>query len=97
MATSPHETFGLSPLEAMACGTPVLAADGGGVREHVHSSGAGRVFVPGDATDLAAQALALLSEDLDAHGARARAFAVSEHSWESVFDRIFALYDRVRQ
>ena len=97
MATSPHETFGLSPLEAMACGTPVLAADGGGVREHVHSSGAGRVFAPGDATDLAAQAIALLSEDLDAHGARARAFAVSEHSWESVFDRIFALYDRVRR
>jgi alpha-1,6-mannosyltransferase len=97
MATSPHETFGLSPLEAMACGTPVLAADGGAVREHVVFSGAGRVFQPGDATDLAQQAVTLLSEDLRAHGARARTFAEREHSWESVFDRIFALYAQVQR
>jgi alpha-1,6-mannosyltransferase len=97
MATSPHETFGLSPLEAMACGTPVLAADGGGVREHVLSSGAGRVFAPGDAVDLAKQAVTLLEDDLVGHGARARAFAVREHSWESVFDRVFALYERLQR
>lgn len=97
LATSPHETFGLSPLEAMACGTPVLAANGGGVPEHVHASGAGATFTPGDAADLVEQAVALLGSDLPAHGARARAFAVSEHSWESVFDRIFALYERVRR
>ena len=97
MATSPHETFGLSPLEAMACGTPVLAADGGAAREHVVFSGAGRVFQPGDAKDLAQQAVTLLSEDLRAHGARARAFAEREHSWESVFDRIFALYAQVQR
>ncbi len=97
MATSPHETFGLSPLEAMACGTPVLAADGGGAREHVLSSGAGRVFQPGDAGDLAAQAVTLLNDDLRSHGVRARAFAEREHSWESVFDRIFALYEQVQR
>jgi len=97
MATSPHETFGLSPLEAMACGTPVLAADGGGVREHVLSAGAGRLFHPGDAEDLATQAIALLNDDLAAHGARAREFAEREHSWESVFDRIYALYERVQR
>ncbi|MES3036073.1 MAG: glycosyltransferase [Gemmatimonadota bacterium] len=97
MATSPHETFGLSPLEAMACGTPVLAADGGGVREHVLSSQAGRVFRPGDAKDLADQAIALLEDDLEAHGTRAREFAAREHSWESVFERVFALYERVRR
>ncbi len=97
MATSPHETFGLSPLEAMACGTPVLAADGGGVREHVLSSGAGRIFVPGDAKDLAVQAISLLEDDLAGHGARARTFAAREHSWESVFDRVFALYERVQR
>ena len=97
MATSPHETFGLSPLEAMACGTPVLAADGGGVREHVLSSGAGRIFTPGDADDLVEQAVALLNDDLAGHGARARTFAAREHSWESVFDRVFALYARVQR
>lgn len=97
MATSPHETFGLAPLEAMACGTPVLAADGGGVREHVLSSGAGARFAPGNAHDLAEQAVTLLSADLDAHGQRARAFACREHSWESVFDRVFALYEQVQR
>ncbi len=97
MATSPHETFGLSPLEAMACGTPVLAADGGGVREHVIASGAGRTFAPGNARDLGVQAIALLQDDLDAHGARARLFAEREHSWESVFDRIFAVYEQVQR
>jgi alpha-1,6-mannosyltransferase len=96
MATSPHETFGLSPLEAMACGTPVVAADGGGVREHVLSSGAGAVFDPGDAHDLAEQAITLLRGDLAGHGARARAFAFREHSWESVFDRVFALYETLQ-
>jgi len=97
MATSPHETFGLSPLEAMACGTPVLAADGGGVREHVLSSGAGALFTPGDADDLAERAIQLLCEDLASHGARARAFAAREHSWDSVFDRVFALYERIQR
>ena len=97
MATSPHETFGLAPLEAMACGTPVLAADGGGVREHVLSSGAGALFAPGNAHDLTEQAVALLRADLDAHGQRAHEFACREHSWESVFDRVFALYEQVRR
>lgn len=97
MATSPHETFGLAPLEAMACGTPVLAADGGGVREHVLSSGAGALFAPGNASDLTEQAVTLLQADLDAHGQRARDFAAREHSWESVFERVFALYARVQR
>jgi len=97
MGTSPHETFGLAPLEAMACGTPVLAADGGGVREHVLSSGAGALFAPGNAHDLTEQAVTLLRADLDAHGQRAREFACREHSWESVFARVFALYERVQR
>ena len=97
MSTSPHETFGLAPLEAMACGTPVLAANAGGVREHVLSSGAGALFIPCNAHDLAEQAVTLLRGDLDAHGERARAFACREHSWESVFDRVFALYQQVQR
>lgn len=97
MATSPHETFGLSPLEAMATGTPVLAADGGAVREHVLHSGAGGIFTPGSAGELADRALELLADDLESHGVRARTYAEREHSWASVFDRVFALYERIRR
>jgi hypothetical protein len=39
--------------------------------------------------------VALLHSDLAALGAKGRAFAERDHSWESVFDRIFALYDSV--
>nr|MCU0619195.1 glycosyltransferase [Gemmatimonadaceae bacterium] len=96
-STSPHETFGLSPLEAMASGTPIVAADRGAAREHVHESGAGRVFAPGDAGALADALIALLGADRAIESARARAFAEREHGWDTVFDRIVAVYERVRR
>jgi glycosyltransferase involved in cell wall biosynthesis len=38
------ETFGLSIVEAMACGTPVIVRDAGGCRELVDATGAGFVY-----------------------------------------------------
>ena len=38
------ETFGLSIVEAMACGTPVIVRDAGGCRELVDETGAGFVY-----------------------------------------------------
>lgn len=95
VAPASNETFGLASLEALATGTPVLSADRGGVSEQVVASGAGARFASGSAGSLVETAVALLRSDLDALGAKGRAYAEQDHSWESVFDRIFALYETV--
>lgn len=92
IAPSSNETFGLAPLEAMSCGTPVLTADRGGISEQVEASGAGVQFESGSAAAFAEAAVRLLGGDLAALGARGRAHAERNHDWTSVFDRIFALY-----
>jgi glycosyltransferase involved in cell wall biosynthesis len=62
LAPASAEPFGLSVVEAMAHGVPVVAADGGA---HVETVGEdGMLFAPGDA-DAAARALVALSDDLD--------------------------------
>jgi alpha-1,6-mannosyltransferase len=94
-APSSNETFGLAPLEAMATGTPVLSADRGGVGEQVAASGAGALFESGEPSSLAEAAVKLLGSDLKALGVRGRAHAEANHDWDSVFDRIFALYRTV--
>jgi len=89
------ETFGLSALEALASGTPVLSADRGGVSEQVEASGAGATFASGDSAALSDAAVQLLGADLHCLGRRGRVYAEREHSWDGVFDRIFDLYRNV--
>lgn len=86
------ETFGLAALEAMASGVPVLSADRGGVAEQLARSGAGSCFEAGRPGSLAEMAIQLLDGDLAAAGARGREHAEREHSWETVFDRVFDIY-----
>jgi alpha-1,6-mannosyltransferase len=86
------ETFGLSALEALASGTPLLSADRGGVAETVGRSGAGAVFRSGDPVALADQAERLLRGDLAELGAAGRRYAEAHHGWDAVLDRIFDVY-----
>lgn len=89
---SPVETFGLSAIEAMASGVPVLAADRGGVAELVQRSGAGAHFVSGEPGSLAESLLGLLRQDLRALGTQGRRYAEREHDWRRVLDRLFTVY-----
>ena len=46
------EEFGITPVEAMLCGTPVIAYDGGGYRETVIQKKTGLFFDPATAGSL---------------------------------------------
>jgi alpha-1,6-mannosyltransferase len=95
VAAGPIETFGLSAIEAMASGTPVLTVSEGAVVERVRASGAGVVYERLQPASLAHEAVQLFQQDLALLGARGRAFAEAEHSWSTVFDRLFAVYRAV--
>jgi alpha-1,6-mannosyltransferase len=86
------ETFGLSALEALACGTPILTADRGGVAETVALSGAGAVFASGDREALVTAADGLLGENLPALGLRGRSYVEAHHGWDRVLTQLFDVY-----
>lgn len=89
------ETFGLSALEALACGTPLLTADRGGVAETATRSGAGALFRSGDAGSLSDVACAMFAGELSRLGARGRSYAEAHHGWDTVLDRLFEVYRRI--
>lgn len=92
------ENFGNVVLEAMAAGRPVIVTPEVGAADVVRASGAGMV-VDGDAHSLGA-AIASLSASpsrRDEMGARGRAVAERELSWDSVAMRMESLYQRLVQ
>lgn len=90
---SAWETFGLSVVEAMASGTPVVGADRGAVRDWIGRSGCGVTVPHGDTGALIAATVGLLGRhDLAEVGRRGREFAVRHFSWERTFERQLAHY-----
>ncbi|MDT9696427.1 glycogen synthase [Streptomyces sp. P17] len=96
---SVYEPLGIVNLEAMACGTPVVASQVGGIPEVVDDGKTG-LLVPLDDDFEAALTQALDSVLGDPEGARAmgeagRERAVGEFGWDAVARRTVRLYEEI--
>jgi glycosyltransferase involved in cell wall biosynthesis len=95
--SSREESFGLSALEAMACGTPVVSTDAGGVKEVVEHGLSGLLSPVDDMKAFAAN-IALLLNDRGAAqrmGHAAREQALERFRREKVVVLYEELYRRV--
>jgi len=89
-----YEPFGLINLEAMACGTPVVASRVGGIPEVVVDGETGRLVEPGDVAALG-QALreALADPELARRmGEAGRRRVEAQFSWDRIADRTMTVY-----
>jgi glycosyltransferase involved in cell wall biosynthesis len=80
---SPKEGWGITNLEAAACGTPVVASNSPGIRESVSDGKSGYLVPHGDtqAMGAAMRRLATSPELVDSIGVEARRFAET-FTWE---------------
>jgi glycosyltransferase involved in cell wall biosynthesis len=92
-----YEGFSLPAVEAMACGTPLVASRAGALPEVVGEDGScGQLVAPGDAEQLAG-ALAVLLDDPDRRrrmGEAGRRRATERFSWRAVASGTAELYAR---
>ena len=92
-----YEPFGITPLEAMACGTPVIGSDVGGIKYSVAEGCTGFLVPPNDPQALAEKLELLLSDQqlLSAMKTNAINRVNKEFTWTHVSKMVAKLYQSI--
>ncbi|WP_298006579.1 glycosyltransferase [uncultured Anaerolinea sp.] len=93
---SHYESFGMVALEAMACGTPVVASQVGGLAFLVQDGLTGYVVPDGDPQALSDRLRLLLvdGELRQRMGLQAAAYA-RQYAWENIVERLLGVYSEL--
>ena len=92
---SEFEAFGLVALEALACGTPVIAGDVGGLSQIVNEQ-VGCLIKPGDYRTLAEKVATFIKDGFKQKVRdKAAAYIRENFSWQKTADNIEKIYERV--
>jgi D-inositol-3-phosphate glycosyltransferase len=97
VSTPWYEPFGITPLEAMACGVPVVGAAVGGIKDTVVDGRTGYLVQPNDPMAVA-ERLALLHRrpaDASRMGREGLRRVHQRYTWRSVATRIASVYENV--
>lgn len=86
-----QECFGITLLESMACGTPVIASALPGVEEIARRGGL--VFTPGDPASLARTLQMALAHDVLPAGPRLAQEIHREFDWDAIAQRVHGVYE----
>jgi glycosyltransferase involved in cell wall biosynthesis len=95
VSTTEYEPTGMTSLDAMACGTPVVASAAGAPADAVVDGTTGIMVPPGRPALLAHRIRQLLSHPmmLEAYGVAAADRARSRYSWDRIAKETLAVYE----
>lgn len=93
------ESFGMVLIEAMACGTPVIGSNIGGIPQVIDNGKNGYLFKPGNTSDLANKIVKLIDNDklVSKFGLKGREKVEKYYTWDLAINRYFQIINELKK